>query len=63
MSRKIANPEEYGCQWFALCDEPATHFQPHPVLTAVPCCDGCRDKLGLGAGVMVSVEYEPEVAA
>lgn len=27
------------CQWFALCDQPATHVGEHPVLVAVPVCD------------------------
>lgn len=29
------------CQWFAKCDRPATHLEPHPVLGPVPACDRC----------------------
>lgn len=29
------------CEWFAACENPATHEEPHPVLGAVPCCDRC----------------------
>lgn len=27
------------CEWFALCDRPATHLGTHPVLAPVPVCD------------------------
>lgn len=33
------------CQWFALCDHPATDTEPHPVLGDVPICDRCRRNL------------------
>lgn len=29
------------CAWFAKCDRPATHIEPHPVLVGVPACDRC----------------------
>lgn len=50
------DPTEYTCGWFARCENDATHFQPHPVLAAVPCCDRCREKLGLGDPVAVVLE-------
>lgn len=31
------------CQWFAACPRTATHLQPHPALTLVPCCDQCGE--------------------
>jgi hypothetical protein len=31
------------CQWFALCDQPATGTMPHPILGDVPICDRCRE--------------------
>lgn len=30
------------CEWFALCDHPATHYREHPVLGPVPTCDRCE---------------------
>lgn len=32
---------EQVCQWFALCDRPATQVVAHPVLDLVPACDRC----------------------
>lgn len=29
------------CEWFALCDNPATKTEPHPILFHVPICDRC----------------------
>lgn len=29
------------CQWFARCDNYATHAEPHPILGSVPACDRC----------------------
>lgn len=29
------------CEWFAMCGEPATHYEPHPILGRVPSCDSC----------------------
>jgi hypothetical protein len=36
---------ERACQWFALCDNPATGHMPHPILGSVPICDRCRAKV------------------
>lgn len=33
------------CEWFALCDHPATGTMPHPILGDVPICDRCRAKV------------------
>lgn len=33
------------CQWFALCDHPATGTMTHPVLGEVHICDRCRTKV------------------
>jgi hypothetical protein len=33
------------CEWFALCDHPATSLRAHPILGDVPICDRCTDKL------------------
>ena len=37
-----------GCQWFALCDNPATDTRPGPMftpngieMTQIPVCDRC----------------------
>jgi hypothetical protein len=32
------------CEWFALCDRPATGTTPHPILGAVPTCDRCAER-------------------
>lgn len=32
------------CQWFALCTNEASRFEPHPALGAVPICARCHDK-------------------
>lgn len=29
------------CAWFALCPNPATTLQAHPILGAVPICASC----------------------
>ena len=39
------------CQWFLLCTLPADRLIHHPVLSYVPTCQHCADKLGLGDGV------------
>lgn len=31
----------HGCEWFILCERPATGLTPHPVLGQVPTCDKC----------------------
>jgi hypothetical protein len=35
------------CEWFALCDRPAAGVVHHPVLSPVPTCQRCADRLGL----------------
>jgi hypothetical protein len=37
------DPAAVVCQWFALCDNPATHDEPHPILGTVPTCDRCGE--------------------
>lgn len=32
------------CQWFALCENPATTTESHPILGDVPICGRCHDK-------------------
>lgn len=29
------------CEWFLLCENAATHDEPHSILGSVPCCDRC----------------------
>jgi len=33
------------CRWFALCTNPATTLEPHPILGTVPICDRCAAKV------------------
>lgn len=33
------------CQWWAACDNLATHKRAHPVLGDVPICDDCEGRL------------------
>jgi len=40
---------EKTCQWFLLCENPATTTVAHPVLGAVPCCARCAARAGGGA--------------
>ena len=35
------------CEWFALCDHPATLLVAHPILGDVPTCERCVAKLDL----------------
>ncbi len=32
------------CQWFLLCENPATTVRPHPILGNVPICDRCNER-------------------
>lgn len=32
------------CEWFALCQNPATQAQSHPILGDVLICDRCKEK-------------------
>lgn len=34
----------WGCQWYALCDNPANGLRDHPVIGDVPICQRCDDK-------------------
>lgn len=34
----------YFCEWFALCENPATGTIDHPILGPVPTCDRCAAK-------------------
>lgn len=36
-----ARPDFGNCQWFAGCDRPADHLEPHPFLGFVPACGRC----------------------
>src|SRR5262245_40467082 len=39
------------CQWFLLCDNPATTTQSHSILGEVPICERCKAKYeSLGGG-------------
>jgi hypothetical protein len=40
-----AQPQPEVCQWFALCDHPATQTRKHPILGNVPICDRCEAKM------------------
>jgi hypothetical protein len=31
------------CEWFAGCQNEATHLEPHPILPPVPACDRCPE--------------------
>lgn len=43
--RRIAEAKpENACQWFLLCDNPATTTMPHPTLGNVPICARCAAK-------------------
>lgn len=35
------------CEWFALCDNPATNIVSHPILGPLRVCDTCVVKLAL----------------
>ncbi len=38
---------EQGCEWFAYCENKATHTVNHPILGQVPTCSSCIEKLDL----------------
>ncbi len=53
-----ATPEAVGCEalvglceWFLLCEHPATTTRQHPILGAVPICDRCDAKVEALASV------------
>lgn len=35
------------CEFFALCDNDATHIYHHPILDEVPACERCLDRVGI----------------
>jgi hypothetical protein len=35
-------PADVACQWFALCENPATGATSHPILGNVATCDRCN---------------------
>lgn len=39
--------QAHGCDWFALCPNPADGVVEHPVLGWVLACLRCADKFGL----------------
>jgi hypothetical protein len=41
MPKATPKPPVLMCEWFALCDRPATDTRPHPILGDVPVCDRC----------------------
>ncbi len=38
-------PSVADCQWFALCENPATTTREHSILGNVPICDRCNAKI------------------
>ena len=54
----LGEEEGQECQWWAMCDNPATTTEPHPVLGDVPICDRCVAKLRKIEGLDESYEEE-----
>jgi hypothetical protein len=42
---KMYGPLDVLCQWYALCENPATGTMPHPVLGNVPICERCAERV------------------
>jgi hypothetical protein len=45
MTTKTTTAAPAKCQWFALCDRPATTTAAHPIIGQVPICARCAAKL------------------
>ena len=46
MTTRYSNKGARGlCQWWALCENAATHTLGHPVLGRVPICERCLARL------------------
>ncbi|KRD08596.1 hypothetical protein ASE48_08510 [Mycobacterium sp. Root265] len=45
LSEKTGPEYEVPCQWFAKCENPANGLRSHPILTQVPTCQRCDDKI------------------
>ena len=41
---RTINLEPRKCEWFLLCENPATGTLRHEILGSVPVCDRCRAK-------------------
>ena len=50
--------EGQECKWWAMCDNPATTTEPHPILGDVPICDRCAAKLRKIEGLDENYEEE-----
>jgi hypothetical protein len=50
--------EGQECKWWAMCDNPATTTEPHPILGDVPICDRCVAKLRKIEGLDENYEEE-----
>ncbi len=44
-TREPRNETRADCQWFALCENPATTTRKHSILGHVPICDRCNAKI------------------
>lgn len=47
------------CEWFARCENEATHLVRHVVLGAVPTCERCIQKLDLHDLVVATIKETP----
>ena len=56
--QKITEAEGQECKWWAMCDNPATTTEPHPILGDVPICDRCVAKLRKIEGLDENYEEE-----
>ncbi len=44
-TRDQSNETPVDCQWFALCENPATTTREHSILGNVPICGRCNAKI------------------